>query len=188
MDPVVFEHYRGTTADGQPLVIRRATLADQQVIVTNINTVCAEKLYLQSDGFVSTPDWEAALHGSVTEARRLLAVAEIEGQVVGHGRIFPAGFGHKDQHVGDVGLVVLQPYRGIRIGTQMLEQMTKWAQTAGYEKLVTAVIDGNLRALNLFAHLKFEREGVRERQFKIQGRYVAEILLGKFLNDGKFSQ
>lgn len=176
--------YACTTADGRPLVIRLAVPADRQTIVANVNAVCAEQVYLQSDCFVLTPDWEAILNGRDAAAtRRLLLVAEVKGQIVGHGRIFPWGFGHKDRHVADVGIAVLESYREARVGTQMLGCLVAWSRLAGYEKLTAAVLADNRRALNLFARFGFVQEGVRERQFRIQDRYVGEILLGRFLSD-----
>lgn len=181
---VLSEQYTGNIADGRPLVIRLARPADRRAIVENINAVCAEEVYLQSDLFVPTSDWEAVLNGKCGEdPRRLLAIVEVKGQVVGHGRVFPAGFGHKDRHVADVGIALLAPYRGLGIGTKMLEYMITWATRAGYVKLTAAVIASNWRALNLFARFMFVQEGVRERQFRIQDRCVGEVLLGRFLSD-----
>jgi RimJ/RimL family protein N-acetyltransferase len=113
----------------------------------------------------------------------LLAVAEVEGNIIGHGRVFPAGFGHKDRHVAEVGIALLKPYREIRIGTRLLEYMQLWATMAGYEKLAASVFSTNRRALNLFSGSGFVKEGVRARQFKINEQYVDEIFMGRFLDD-----
>ena len=179
------DHLIGHAADGRTLVIRRAIPADQLAVATNINAVCRERIYLQSDAFVPTQDWGIVLgQEALTDARRLLVVAEVDGIVVGHSRIFPVGFGHKDRHVADVGIALLAPFRGIHIGSQLLESVISRADTMGYTKLVAAVIARNQRALRLFMRLGFVQEGNRRHQYRIEDQYVDEILLGRFLGDG----
>ncbi len=176
-----------TTPLDLSLLIRFATPQDRPVIIKNINSVCAEQVYLHSDRFVPTPVWEAGLNNKIIDAPpHLLAVAEVDGRVIGHGRLFPGGYGHKDRHVVDVGIALLKPFRELRIGTKLLECMVTWANLVGYEKLTATVISTNRRALNLFTGLGFVKEGIRVQQFKIQNQYVDEILLGKFLNNGPF--
>lgn len=168
--------------DGRQLIIRPAMPSDQASIISNVNAICAEQVYLQSNEFVLTPSWQAMLEGKTNEEFPwLLAVGEIDGRVVGHGRVCCSGFGHKDRHVADVGIALLKPYRGLNIGTKLLEYLVNWATTAGYEKLTASVLSTNLQALNLFDCLGFVKEGLRRQQFKIEGQPVDEILLSKFL-------
>ncbi len=177
-----FDSRLAKALDNREFLIRLAEEADRELIVTNINAVCAEEVYLHSNAFVLTPQWEEVLGSDPTRyLHKLLLVAEIEGHLVGHARIFGGGFGHKDWHVGEVGIAIAQPYRGIRIGKAMLTTAIEWAKTAEYEKLTAAVIDDNVPALELFFRLGFFQEGRRERQLKVRHKHHDEILLAKFL-------
>src|SRR5512142_554503 len=100
------------TKDGVPIQLRPARVSDADQIVANISAVCAEKIYLYTDDFVPTDEWRAALANSVDEKKgHLLLVAEAGGQVVGHLRLFSAWYGAKSRHVGEVGLVIIRPWR-----------------------------------------------------------------------------
>ncbi|MGB8648963.1 MAG: GNAT family N-acetyltransferase [Anaerolineae bacterium] len=171
------------TTDGRPFLIRLAQPQDRNLIIENINRVCAEQIYLESDCFVPTPAWETMLADpGVLSLPHLLAIAELDGTIAGHVRCSPGGFGHKDYHVADVGIALIEPYREKGIGSRLLEYAIAWASQAGYLKLTATVFETNTRALRLFRRCGFEREGRRARQFQIQGRYIDEVLLARFMD------
>lgn len=174
----------GMTVDDRSLSLRLSKPVDREVVIKNINTVCAEEIYLVSDHFVPTPSWEAAFNHEGDIGRfPLLVVAEVEKIIVGHGRLFPSGFGHKDSHVADIGLSILKPYREIGLGKDILGYVIELAECIGYEKLTASILSTNQRSVNLFERLGFFKEGVRVKQFRIRNRYIDEILMGKFLID-----
>ena len=173
---------QGTAENGLPFLLHPAYPKDGQVIVDNIMAICAEEVYLQTDSFVKSSAWERVIiNGIDKQNRQLLAVIEVDSKVVGHGRLFPGSYGGKDRHVADVGLAIIAPYRGIGLGKAMLRYLIEWAQAMGYEKMAAEVMACNERALHLFESFGFEREGVRHKQLKVQGNYVDEIMMAKWL-------
>jgi RimJ/RimL family protein N-acetyltransferase len=178
-----FQYVRsGLTKDGQPFCLRPAQEADSDHIIANIRAVCAEQIYLTTGVFILTPDWEQALTNPVdVAARRLLIVAEIQGDVVGHLRLFPPWYGERGRHVAEVGILLLAPWREQGIGKALLGYAIEWA---GYTKLLrlnASVFSINRRALNLFSLYNFIQEGYRPAQFLVEGQYVDEVLLGRLL-------
>ena len=173
--------------DGRPVLIRPANLEDRDVIIQNINAICAEKLYLPVNEYVSTTAWEALFEDSTSsKLPSLLLVPEIDGQIVGHGRLLPGGYGYKDSHVVDVGIALTQEYRGLGIGSQLLACMIDWARLSRYEKMTATIMANNVHAQCLFRQAGFVQEGVRNRQFKIDDQYVDEILIALFLCNETF--
>ncbi|HEX2997476.1 MAG TPA: GNAT family N-acetyltransferase, partial [Anaerolineales bacterium] len=128
------------TKDGVPYQLRPALLSDADQIIANISAVCAEKIYLYTDEFVPTEEWRTALANSVDEEKgQLLLVAEVNGQVVGHLRLFSSWYGAKSRHVGDIGIVIAKPWRERGIGKAMLDYALQWAAVAGFQKLTATV-------------------------------------------------
>ena len=161
---------------------RLATLADRKAIIDNINTICAETIYLPSNWYVPTYAWETILNGSEADGiQQIIAVVKVNEQVIGHGRLFLEGFGHKNKHVIDVGLALLAPYRNMGIGSALLSYLIDWAETAGYEKMTATILSNNIRARKVFDKHGFEAEGLRVQQFKIGDKYLDEVLVAKFL-------
>ncbi len=168
-----------TTRDSRPLVIRSARPEDKSAIIANINAISQEKIYLIGDEYVPTPAWEAALNGETNAVPLILVVAEVDGQIVGHGRAFPEGFSWKSLHVAEIGLALLKPYRNQGIGGEILANLICETRVVGYEKITAFVFSTNLPSLTLFIKHDFIREGVRKRQYKIQKQYVDEIVFGR---------
>jgi RimJ/RimL family protein N-acetyltransferase len=170
-----------TTKDSQPLLVRLSTPADAVAVIAAINAVCAERTYLLTDCYLSTPQWEKALHTSLECPDHLLLVPEMDGQVIGWCRVFPNDFSPKTQHTGEVGIGLLKPFREIGIGTVLMECAIEWARTQGLAKLTVSTFSTNLRAINLFKKMGFVATGRRYKQYKIGKEYVDEVLMERFL-------
>lgn len=169
------------TRDGRSFLVRFARPADADQVIANINSVCAEGIYLATECFVPTPHWERVLYHPGDFPDHLLLVAEVDGQVIGECRVFPNDFGQKARHVADLGIEIIQPFREIGIGAALMKCAIKWARARGYEKLTVDTFSTNLRAINLFKKMGFATPGVRHKQYKVGGEYVDELLMERFL-------
>jgi RimJ/RimL family protein N-acetyltransferase len=49
------------------------------------------------------------------------------------------------------------------------------------EKISLTVFSTNKPAISLYRKLGFEVEGISKKQYKIEGKYVDEVTMGKFL-------
>ncbi len=163
--------------------IRRAGPKDTEAVIAGMNAVCAEDKYFYAEQYIPTPQWEAVLRCPDTVPDHLLLVAELEGQFVGAGRVFPGPWGPKDHHTAEIGLFVLKPFRNQGIGTRLLASMLDWARDTDYEKVTLSGLATNERAIHLFKKFGFVVEGVRRRQFKVGQEYVDELLMAKFLTE-----
>lgn len=105
----------------------------------------------------------------------------MKGQVIGWCRVFPDLFTPKASHTAEVGIGLIQPFREIGIGTALMECAIEWAGAQGLEKLTVSVFSTNLRAINLFKKVGFTTTGIRYRQYRIDGEYVDEVLMERFL-------
>lgn len=165
------------------LCIRPAQKSDKTVLAQNIQSVCDEKIYLMTDEFIVTEEWQKILENSIDEQnRRLLIVPEINDSVIGHLRLFPEWFGPKGFHVGQIGMAILKKFRNQGIGSELLNYALNWAKFVGLKKLTASIFGTNDSALNLFKKFSFIQEGRKSQQFFVDGRYIDEILYARFLN------
>ncbi|WLE97442.1 MAG: GNAT family protein [Candidatus Electrothrix communis] len=174
------------TKDGIAFQLRPACVSDADIIALNIREVCAEQIYLHTDTFVVTEKWRQMLLNSVNENKgQLLIVAQVEKRIVGHLRLFPPWYGPKGRHVGEVGMAIVKPWRERGIGIAMMDYALSWASLAQFQKVIASVISTNHRALTLFSNLGFIQEGRLVQQINVAGRYVDDVLLGRFINHYK---
>jgi L-amino acid N-acyltransferase YncA len=170
-----------STSDGRPLAVRSAAPADTPQVIAAVDAVCRERRFMMTDHFEPGPAWQEALGVASLSGWKLLLVAECEEHIVGWCRVFTDTVSPFASHTADLGIGVLNPYREIGIGTLLLRQAIQAAKEARLEKLTAAVFAINERALNLFIGRGFKVTGRRYRQFNLNGRYVDELLLERFL-------
>jgi RimJ/RimL family protein N-acetyltransferase len=164
-----------------PYLIRRANPADAEQIVLGINAICSEGESFYTTRFVNTPQWDAVLYHPETVPDHFLLVAEWNGRIVGAGRLFPGGEYTLFNHVAELGIFVLKPFRRQKFGTQLLTQLMLWATQSGLEKITLATFSTNLPAILFFEKQGFLQEGQMRNQIKIENRFVDLLLMGKFL-------
>jgi len=158
-------------------LIRRALPLDAPNIIALINEVGAEGIWLATDRYIPTSQWEQALHHPEAEPRAALFVAEMENRIVGWCRVFPYQFGNKSSHVADVGIGVYSGFRRRGIGKELMTTAIIWARTQRFEKLTLDLYSTNETAKHLFEKVGFGVVGIRARHAKINGAYVDQVLM-----------
>jgi L-amino acid N-acyltransferase YncA len=103
--------------------------------------------------------------------------------VVGFQSMEPfATYTHAFDHVGVLGTYVDLACRRQGIARNLFEATFAAARRKGYEKIFTFVRADNLAALASYLNQGFQIVGSARRQAKINGTYVDEIMIEKFLN------
>lgn len=167
------------TKNGRLVVIRQAEEKDVQGVIDVMDSVASEGEYAPAER-ISDRQREF-ITKSTRDRVGLLAVAEIYGRIVGECSLEPKRYWSSSQHVVDLGINIIGDFRGIGIGKAMMDYMIGWAKEKGYEKVTLSVFSTNQRAINLYKKFGFKIEGMKKKEYKINGEYVDEVLMGLFL-------
>lgn len=107
-----------------------------------------------------------------------ILVAEVDGKVVGMADVRSKTLQLEQQHVGVLGIMVLNGYRSIGVGTALLTELIKKAKASGrYETLVLSVFGNNKHAQNLYRKMGFIEYGALPNGFKRNGQYTDEMYM-----------
>jgi hypothetical protein len=87
----------------------------------------------------------------------------------------------KTKHVRNLAMGVARQYRGMGVGTALMDYAIRWARQRKVKKIVLSVFSTNRKAIALYEKFGFASEGRRKRQFLIDGKYVDEIMMGRFV-------
>ncbi len=166
--------------DGRRGIVRRAVVGDAPVLMENLNSIAQEKVYIATDRPLTDLGAEEKWIQSFDGVDRVLYVAEVEGRVVGAADVRSGHF-EKEAHVKTLGISIISQYRGMGVGTELMRACIDFCRSAGTEKVCLEVFATNVRAIALYEKLGFATEGVRAEQFKIDGRYVDEVLMALWL-------
>jgi L-amino acid N-acyltransferase YncA len=167
--------------EGLRPVIRSARATDAPQVISGIEAVCAEGGAFYTTRFVNTPQWDAVLHHPETVSDHMLAVADLDGEIIGAGRLFPGGVYTLMNHVAELGLFVSKPVRQQGVGTMLLNWLVNWAIQAKLEKITIYVFSTNDPAVRFFGKHGFIQSGRMHRQIKTSGHYIDVLLMERFL-------
>lgn len=114
-----------------------------------------DRLFLEDD--VTRPDFVRNLMEEQAAGRAFLVVAEAGGEIVGYGALYRPLFGWST-HVGQVRMAVARNFQRQGLGTAIVRELVRKAQTLALDKLVAEVVEDQVGALRAFERLGFHRE------------------------------
>jgi L-amino acid N-acyltransferase YncA len=163
------------------LLIRRATPDDAAGIADVLNPIVAARIY----SAMVTPVTEKTQREFIETLppRSLLHVAvEPPGRIVGLQEVLPfcAGTASFD-HVGVIGSFVALDRHRRGIGARLFAVTFDAARALGYEKLFAFVRADNEAGLRAYTGQGFRKIGTAAKHCKVDGRYVDEIVIERFL-------
>lgn len=165
----------------EPCLVRQARAEDITAILAGLNLICQEGGAFYITYFDLSAQWEAALFRPDSVSDHLIAVVECDGLFAGAGNLFPGSTNTLCQHVADLGIFILPPFRRHGVGKQLLDWMLAWASQKGLEKITLGVFATNRPAIQLYASFGFEQEGRQRRQVKVGDQYIDILLMARFL-------
>jgi GNAT superfamily N-acetyltransferase len=149
--------------------IRPATVDDLDELVVVYLSAAAHHATIDPDGYkVPTPADAAARWRHKMESRGPDAecvVSVVDGRVVGMASIevLPSpGVGSmvRPLRMAEIGIGILDAYRGLGIGHRLMADLEGWAAEHGIERIILLVARGNDGATRLYRRLGYADDGV----------------------------
>ncbi len=165
------------------VTLRPAVPEDAAAIIKTIKSTSQERSYVLMEQYGKNADSEKEYIRLIDCEKCLLLVADVRGEVVGSLAAFQADDGDNPRtaHILKIGLHLAEEYRGLGIGSQMLQYVDAWAREHHFKKLETSIFTTNKRSLHLFDRAGFHEEGTRLKRFWVGNEYFDEVLMGKVL-------
>lgn len=159
--------------DGREVIIRPPRWEDLDGLVEYINSLVDEKVEIVLKKKVTREEeaeWLAKRLISIDKGEVIHVVAEVDGQVVAGAEVGKQT--HRMSHVGMLGLGIKSPYRGIGIGTIIMETLIEESKKAGLKVLVLDVFDTNNIAKELYEKMGFKEVGKVPKGIYKDGKYI----------------
>lgn len=160
--------------------IRQAREEDLTGLVGAIRAAIGSGEYVKAETVADIVDSEGVLIRHNEIGSRMFFVACVEGDVVGWVNLKHVDL-EKLKHTAELTLGVLEAYRGMGIGSHLLERGIGWADEQGLEKIYNAIPATNESAIEFLETHGSEVEAVREDHYKFNGNYVDEVMMAQEL-------
>lgn len=171
------------TKNGERITLRVAGCQDAEEIINVINTNAPDRSYVLMEYYCTKSDSVKNYICSMDFEKNLLIVAATDNSVVGalSGIQMDCGRSQQTAHILNIGLHIIPEYRGLGIGSRMLDYAIDWAKERKFKKLEANIFTTNKRSLHLFDRAGFIEEGMRHKRIRIGNQYIDEVLVGKIL-------
>jgi L-amino acid N-acyltransferase YncA len=164
------------------LVIRDVTLADADAIVAILNPIIQARAYTVFDTPFSVDAERDYIARLSPRGIWKVAVAAHDHRVIGFQVMEPyATYTQGFAHVGTLGTYVDLNLRRHGIARRLFAATFEAAIAKGYEKAFTFVRADNPAALQTYLAQGFVVVGMAKRQLRLDGAYIDEILIEKWL-------
>jgi len=176
-----------TAEDGRRWTLRPARPTDARGLARLFADVRGEGRWLLTPSSAASEPSEAFFIGEMIRGGGGLAlVAEADGEVVGN-VLVSLERSAVSSHVGTLSIVIDRQWRDVGIGSDMVRAAQEWCRERGLVKLALSVFPDNDRAVAVYEHAGFEREGLRRRQYLVDGEFRDELLMAWLPDAGEAS-
>ena len=165
--------------DSRELIIRKAEEKDAEKFLEYFNVVGSETDFLGfgAEGPRVTVEQEREIFRTATP-KNFFLIAEVEGKIVGSCSISTNEKRIRSEHFGELGIVVLKEYWGLKIGYHLMENAIKYGKEAGLRKINLDTRTDNEKAIVLYEKFGFKKEGVIEWGTIINGKFYDLLVMG----------
>lgn len=158
--------------------VRRATADDLDRLFELVGAVVREEKWLGAQGpldrATSIDRWSADLDDRYA----------VRFVVEDHARLVGEGNAHLDGGRADLGMQVAEEYRGLGVGSALLEAIVDWARANQAHKVTLQVWPHNDRARGLYERFGFVVEGRLRRHYRrATGELWDALVMGLVLDD-----
>jgi len=174
MKPKTSEIYDTFTAkDGRKVVLRAIRWEDLDDCIDFINSLVEEGAEILRDTNVTREeeaDWLGSRLARIEKRQLIGVVAEVDGKVIANSEVEKRG--SFMSHLGYLGIAIRKGYRGIGIGTKLIQTLINESKKMGLEILVLDVFEVNQPAKALYKKMGFKEVGRIPKGIHKNGRYM----------------
>ena len=159
--------------------VRPATEDDLDGIMAVREAVAAEGRWIGAEVPLDVEGDRKMLRPGQPNTGTFVAVADDTGDVIGNVGVYLPPY-----RVADLGMAIVEEWRGRGVGRALLDAGVAWARDNGAHKVALQVWPHNERALRLYESAGFEREGHLRRHYpRKNGDLWDAVVMGLLLDD-----
>lgn len=164
------------------LLIRSVSIDDATAVLAVLNPIIEAGRYTAFDTPFTLDEERAFIAGLPERAIFHVAECVTDMRIVGFQTLTPfADYTRAFDHVGVMGTFVALGHQRQGVGARLFVATFEAARANNYEKVFAFVRADNEVGLAAYTGQGFRTVGIAERQAKINGRYIDEVIIEKWI-------
>lgn len=165
------------------MIIREVRTSDADNLVQLIQQVEMESEFMLMEAGerqISPEQQRNRIESMKNNENTTIFVAEIDNKLAGY--LFAiGGTARRNKHSVYIVIGILKEFRSRGIGTVLFEKLEEWAKDRNIHRLELTTVIRNEAAVGLYKKIGFEIEGTKRNSLFIEGEFVDEYYMAKFL-------
>ena len=134
----------------------------------------------QGEAYIDEVGFKQLIKKDTASDHNLFLVCESNGNIIGFSRCEGNQL-KRMSHKVEFGVCVLKDFWGYGIGTNLLKETIRWADTNEIKKITLNVLETNEKAMMLYKNYGFEEEGLLKKDKLLSdGNYYNTVIMGRF--------
>jgi RimJ/RimL family protein N-acetyltransferase len=168
--------------DGREVILRTPRPEDLDGLMELINSLVDERAEIARTVKVTREEeveWLPRMLAELEKDELFFLVAEVGGKLVASSDIHILQ--GDERHVGVLGIVIKNGFRGLGIGTLMMKTLVEQAEALGLKVLTLQVFATNKEAIHVYEKVGFVQTGKVPRKHFREGQYIDELIMTKLI-------
>lgn len=171
-----------TVKNGKEIIVREARIDDSEKLIETAKSYIAdsEHILLTFEEFNPTIEQEEKwINSYLDNENNLLLVAVYNEQIIGNIEI-TASKRAKIIHTGIIGMSIVKDWRGVGVGTALMESLIEWSKNnSTLKKIWLEVFANNESGIALYKKMGFIEEGRQSKFIKTgENEFVDNVIMG----------
>lgn len=165
------------------MLIRMITPQDAEAFLRLNNQLDKETkfmLYEPGERKTTVQAQEKAIRSMLDGGHSSIMVAEQDGTLIGQITVVGSSLIRK-KHTAYIVIGIKQEFTGQGLGSKLFSAMEEWCREKGVHRLELTVMKHNIAALRLYEKNGFKIEGSKMHSLVIDGEYIDEYCMAKYL-------
>jgi len=165
------------------MIVREVKTSDAEnlgVLIQQVDGSAQYMLWEEGERNLQPENQQKMIESLKNKDNSTILVAEDGNRLVGYLLVI-GGSARRNRHSCYIVIGILKEYRGKGVGSQLFNELERWASKHKLRRIELTVVTRNKAGLSLYKKMGFEIEGTKRDALFIDGQYLDEYYMSKLL-------
>ena len=165
------------------MIVREVKTSDANnlaVLIQQVDGSAQYMLWEEGERNIQLENQQKMIESMKNKDNSTILVAEDGNRLVGYLLVI-GGSARRNRHSCYIVIGILKEYRGKGVGSQLFDELERWASKHKLRRIELTVVTRNKAGLSLYKKKGFEIEGTKRNSLFIDGQYLDEYYMSKLL-------